>query len=420
VRVLASVVNDQFDNAQYPPSRDLFASTTARLTTVLTFERPGPPGPPLAQFVRFFLDLTGLIPPSIDCGLLDELPPLNPPCAEALVATNGVLRDIRTGEVVRPGPLGAAAILSVNASNFSTRRRSLVVTVPNVVYPDAHVSLAPLQVSLQAEVKGRGLVNLHNTATIYAETPQGTAFVGGVTGNVGTGRPDFALQAGQAVPAPGGSLAIAPASGVLAPGQAFDLVLVAQTAGQTITGMTATFDGADITAPLGACLAAHSRVLTLGTPGIVLACPGLNGSLLGPGTHTLAVTLALSGGGTLADTAVWEVPGAGPVASAPRVVVSPASGEVPQSQAFDLVLFLDLAGRSVTGGQIALDGADVTAPLAACLVSSPLATGQLVVRCPGLSAGLFGLGARVLEVTLNLSDGSAVQAGAVWHVLADG
>jgi hypothetical protein len=38
----------------------------------------------------------------------------------------------------------------------------------------------------------------------------------------------------------------------------------------------------------------------------------------------------------------------------------------------------------------------------------------------GLPAGLFGLGARVLEVTLDLGDGSAVQAGAVWHVLADG
>jgi hypothetical protein len=83
-----------------------------------------------------------------------------------------------------------------------------------------------------------------------------------------------------------------------------------------------------------------------------------------------------------------------------------------------LVLFADLAGRGIVGGQITLDEQDVTPTLAGCFVATALPTGQLVARCPGLVNGLLGLGSHVLHVRLDLSDGSTVERSAVWQVLA--
>ncbi len=143
---------------------------------------------------------------------------------------------------------------------------------------------------------------------LYFVLPDGVELLGDEDSGVpGSEFADAVLRPGQPIPRPGGSLAISPGSGTLAATQGFDLALIAQTAGQTVAGLTATLDGSDISAPLSACFAAHPGALALATPGLVLRCPGLAGGLLGPGSHTLAVSLALGGGGTLTDSVTWEV-----------------------------------------------------------------------------------------------------------------
>jgi hypothetical protein len=101
-------------------------------------------------------------------------------------------------------------------------------------------------------------------------------------------------------------LRISPPSGPLTLAQAFDLVLVADTGGAAVTRVTGALDGQDMSGPLAACLQ-PAGTLTGPVTGVFLSCPGLSGGFLGPGAHTLAVTVALGDGRTLADTASWTV-----------------------------------------------------------------------------------------------------------------
>lgn len=68
-------------------------------------------------------------------------------------------------------------------------------------------------------------------------------------------------------------------------------------------GGAAFFDGADIGAALLPCLVFGTRLVG----GQTVRCPGLTGGLLGPGFHTMAVTLVLSDGSTVGDTVTWQV-----------------------------------------------------------------------------------------------------------------
>jgi hypothetical protein len=111
------------------------------------------------------------------------------------------------------------------------------------------------------------------------------------------------------------------------------------------------------------------------------------------------------------------VPGAGPPAGEPRLEVSPTAGPLAQTQAFDLVLFADPAGRGVVGRQVTFDDTDVTALVAGC-PQTTLPSGQIVVRCPRLAGRVLDLGTHTLQVTFSLSDGSTLEGGAVWQVLA--
>ncbi len=99
------------------------------------------------------------------------------------------------------------------------------------------------------------------------------------------------------------SLAISPPSGTYVASQAFDLVLIVDAPVRTIVGGVATFDGLDILLPLAGCV----RPGTLAGGGLSLRCPGLQGSLLGPGTHTLSVLLNFSDGSNAAAAVTWIV-----------------------------------------------------------------------------------------------------------------
>lgn len=95
-------------------------------------------------------------------------------------------------------------------------------------------------------------------------------------------------------------LTILPASGALLTTEGFDLSLVLEAPGRSITGGRATFDGADVTAALGGCVIPG----TLLTGGQTFRCPGLRG--LSPGTHIFDVVLNLSDGSSIRDTVFWE------------------------------------------------------------------------------------------------------------------
>jgi hypothetical protein len=100
------------------------------------------------------------------------------------------------------------------------------------------------------------------------------------------------------------------------------------------------------------------------------------------------------------------------------VEVSPPPGVNTETQAFDLALVVDLQGRSVLFSQITFDELDVTGTVLACSGVGSVPTGQVILRCPGLSGGLLGPGTPFLHLTLILDDGSPVVDGAVWEVLS--
>jgi hypothetical protein len=100
------------------------------------------------------------------------------------------------------------------------------------------------------------------------------------------------------------AVVISPATGSYATTQGFDLELFVDAPGRTITGGSITFDGVDVTGPLGGCLVPGTQVTS---GGLALRCPGLSGAILGAGTHTLAATLTFSGGGTSGSSATSSV-----------------------------------------------------------------------------------------------------------------
>jgi hypothetical protein len=120
--------------------------------------------------------------------------------------------------------------------------------------------------------------------------------------------PNWVLDRGDFVP-DDFSLAISPPTGALTLAQSFDLVVMAVTDGASITRVTGTIDGQDVSGPLGACLAPAGSLR--GVTGSILACRGLAGRVLagffGTGAHTLAVSATLSDGRTLSDSATWTI-----------------------------------------------------------------------------------------------------------------
>lgn len=120
--------------------------------------------------------------------------------------------------------------------------------------------------------------------------------------------PSWVIDKGEVAP-DDFSLAISPPTSAITLAQSFDLTLMAATGGPGITGVTGTIDGQDVSSALAACLAPAGALR--GVAGPILACRGLSGRMLagffGTGAHTLAVTLALSDGRTISDSATWTI-----------------------------------------------------------------------------------------------------------------
>ena len=109
----------------------------------------------------------------------------------------------------------------------------------------------------------------------------------------------------------------------------------------------------------------------------------------------------------------------GPLAAhaAPSLGISPPSGLYVTTEEFDLVFIVTASGLAIVGGQATVDGADVTATLAGCLVPGTLLTGGQTFRCPGLRGSLLGPGAHALTVSLTFSDGSTASSAVTWTIL---
>lgn len=127
----------------------------------------------------------------------------------------------------------------------------------------------------------------------------------------------------------------------------------------------------------------------------------------------MQLTLNFVDGTNVTDTVIWEVPTAAPSRS---LDVSPPSGPLTTTQAFDLAIFVGTGGLGILNGLAAFDGRDVTGVLLACLVTEPLPGGGVVFRCPGLSGAALGAGPHTFRVDVNLSDGSALTRMVTWEV----
>jgi hypothetical protein len=98
-------------------------------------------------------------------------------------------------------------------------------------------------------------------------------------------------------------LTLSPPTGTYTSEQSFDLVLLAEPHGRTVTGGTVLFDGFDVSGFVVACIrpgAAAGGVQSF-------RCPGLGGPVVGPGTHTLQVQLMMNDGSLVQRSVTWTV-----------------------------------------------------------------------------------------------------------------
>jgi hypothetical protein len=215
-----------------------------------------------------------------------------------------------------------------------------------------------------------------------------------------------------------GSSSVSPQSGHLAPNQAFDLVVL--TDGAAVGG-SVHVNGVDVTPSLRAC--------TVGTrqdrPGHTVRCPGFRARLAasGPPPWVVAVAVAYADGTTRTEVVTYDLLTFESPSEATLVGrVLPTSGLVATTQSFDLVVALGpgFSSHEVVGGSVTLNGADITAPLVACLEGNPAEPvgffGALAFRC-SVPAGVLPTGVQVLRVTLQFSDGTAAGFGTVLGVV---
>src|SRR5262249_37458433 len=108
--------------------------------------------------------------------------------------------------------------------------------------------------------------------------------------------------------------------------------------------------------------------------------------------------------------------GAYEVTSVNPLTISPPSGVLVTTQAFDLVLTLNAPGRVIAGGQATFDGADVTVPFVQCMRPGTRVGGGQTFRCPGLQGGFLPPGTHTFSVTVNFNTGSPASDTATWQV----
>lgn len=164
--------------------------------------------------------------------------------------------------------------------------------------------------------------------------------------------------------------------------------------GVTIAGGTAAFDIATNNAALA----------VLRSPGGMSMLYTVN---LGTGAATSAGMVG-DGSLTIDDIAIVD----------PALMVSPPTGTYTSRQNFDIVLLADLNARGLAAGSFTFDGLDVTGAFASCVVAGTTPTGVVSLRCPNVGGPATGAGTHTVVVRLVLDDGTLVQRGVTWTVVA--
>jgi Domain of unknown function (DUF4394) len=164
--------------------------------------------------------------------------------------------------------------------------------------------------------------------------------------------------------------------------------------GVTLTGATTAFD-------IASNNAAYAVVRPAG------AMSSLYTVNLSTGASTLVGTVG-DGSVALDDIAIVDA----------GLTISPPTGTYTTRQLFDIVLLADPQGRSVSGGTALFNGIDVSGVIASCLRAGTAAGGVLSFRCPNIGGGVTGTGAHSFVIRLQLSDGTLVQRGVTWTVVA--
>ncbi len=100
----------------------------------------------------------------------------------------------------------------------------------------------------------------------------------------------------------------------------------------------------------------------------------------------------------------------------PGLSISPPSGKYVTTQKFDLALIVETAGLSVVGGYAELDNTDVTSVLMKSVKPGTLVTGGMTFRMPDIHTGVLTPGCHMLEVGLDLSNGSRITDSVTWEV----
>ena len=103
---------------------------------------------------------------------------------------------------------------------------------------------------------------------------------------------------------------------------------------------------------------------------------------------------------------------------AESVTISPPSGTYTTTQAFDVALIVTGTEAAIVGGNVRLNGVDITALFGACAAPGTVASGGRTFRCPGVGGGVLGPGTHTLAVTVVLGGGSSVSRSVIWEVLA--
>jgi hypothetical protein len=98
------------------------------------------------------------------------------------------------------------------------------------------------------------------------------------------------------------------------------------------------------------------------------------------------------------------------------LVISPQSGAVFQTGGFDLVIGVEPAAASLTGGVVAFDGLDVTEGLLACFRPGILRRGGTTFNCQ-VPRGLLTEGEHVLQVVVTFADQTSRRNAVRWTVV---
>jgi hypothetical protein len=118
------------------------------------------------------------------------------------------------------------------------------------------------------------------------------------------------------------------------------------------------------------------------------------------------------------DAAVMDDFIYGEPVAAQGLSIAPQTSRVFRTASLDLIVGVSgLTGATVTGGQVRLDGADVTASFVACLVPGSQSGGQ-TFRC-AVPRGVLTAGDHVLNVELTLSNQTRLRNAVRWTVVAN-